>query len=94
MSAKETAARKKAMTVAADDPELKRAEARRRQSPHWNNVLVRQTIDTLWLKYSDEDTCDRQIDATVAALMGIEPRDELKLSPIGSQAPHPADSRT
>ena len=45
------------------------------KSPHWNNVLVRQAIDTLWL---DEDARDRQINATVGALMGIEPRDELE----------------
>jgi hypothetical protein len=47
-------------------------------SDHWNWVLSDQTIQTLWIKNSDQKTFDRQMDATLAALMGIAPQDELE----------------
>ena len=48
------------------------------QSDHWNNILVNQTIRTLWIKHSDKETQDQQYSATVAALIGIGPKDELE----------------
>jgi hypothetical protein len=47
-------------------------------SDDWNNILANQTIQTLWMKHSDEETLDRQLSATTAALIGIKPRDELE----------------
>jgi hypothetical protein len=47
-------------------------------SDHWNWVLSDQTIQTLWIKNSDQKTFDRQMDATLAVLMGIAPKDELE----------------
>ena len=47
------------------------------QSDHWNNTLANQAVQALWLKGSPEER-DRQLKATVAALMGIEPKDELE----------------
>src|SRR5205085_1598417 len=38
----------------------------------------RQRCKTLWLKHSDKESCDQQYSATVAALIGIGPRDELE----------------
>jgi hypothetical protein len=48
------------------------------QSDDWNNILLDQTIRTLWLKHSDEDSRGRQYRATVAALVGIGPKDEIE----------------
>jgi len=68
-------------TVIANDPErlsgaLKQIGGSR--SDHWNNVLATQALQTLWVKHSDKNTCEEQYDATVAALIGIGPRDELE----------------
>ena len=35
-------------------------------------------MNTLWLAHSDDETRDRQYSATVAALVGIQPNDELE----------------
>jgi hypothetical protein len=48
------------------------------QSDHWNNVLLNQAISTLWTAHSDDETLARQRNATVEALMGIGPKDELE----------------
>ena len=48
------------------------------QSDHWNNILANQAVQTLWMKNSDEDTRGRQYSATVAALIGIGPKDEIE----------------
>src|SRR5438477_1312818 len=72
---------KKATTVVANHPDdlkgvLKQIGGSR--SDHWNHVLASQAIKTLWLKHSDKESCDQQYSATVAALIGIGPRDELE----------------
>jgi hypothetical protein len=81
MSANQPAAdNKKVTTVVVDNPDdfkgtLKRIGGSR--SDHWNNVLINQAARTLWIKHSDEETQDQQRSATVAALIGIGPKDEL-----------------
>ena len=47
-------------------------------SDDWNLVLVNQTSQTLWVKHSDEKKIEQQRDATLAALAGIAPKDELE----------------
>ena len=47
------------------------------QSDHWNNTLANQALQALWPKNSPEER-DRQLSATVAALKGIAPKDELE----------------
>jgi len=47
-------------------------------SDDWNDILGNQTIQTLWMKHSDDETLDRQLRAATAALIGIGPRDELE----------------
>jgi hypothetical protein len=47
-------------------------------SDDWNNNLANQTIQTVWLKNSDAEEIRRQRHATVNALIGIAPRDELE----------------
>jgi hypothetical protein len=48
------------------------------QSDDWNNVLTNQTLNTLWTARSNDETRQLQYSATGAALVGIEPRDELE----------------
>ena len=82
MSTKKSAADdKKATTVVANDPDDLKGTLKRfggSQSDHWNNLLANQTIQALWLKSSDPATRDKQYSATVAALVGIGPKDELE----------------
>jgi hypothetical protein len=68
-------------TVVAMDPSqvagsLKRIGGSR--SDDLNSILANQTIDSLWLKNSDEKTRDLQLRAVVAGLNGIGPNDELE----------------
>jgi hypothetical protein len=81
MTGKKTAKETKPSTVVANDPDdlkgtLKNIGGSR--SDHWNNILANQTVQALWLKHSDPETRDRQYSATVAALVGIGPKDELE----------------
>jgi hypothetical protein len=45
---------------------------------HWNNVLANQAVQSLWLTHSDPEIRKRQRSATIAALIGIGPKDELE----------------
>jgi hypothetical protein len=82
MSTKKTAADdKKATTVVANNPDDLKGTLKRfggSQSDHWNSLLANQAIQTLWLKHSDQETRDRQMSATIAAMGGISPKDELE----------------
>jgi hypothetical protein len=82
MSAKKAAnGERKAATVVVDDPDPSKGMLKSiggSRSDHWNNILANQTIQTLWLKHSDEDSRGRQYSATVAALAGIGPKDEIE----------------
>ncbi len=44
----------------------------------FNNILINQSLQTLWVRNSDDTTRNRQIQATLAGLMGIAPRDEVE----------------
>jgi hypothetical protein len=81
MSTKKQAADTKHTTVVANDPDDQKGTLKRfggSQSDHWNNTLANQALNTLWLKNSDPESCERQLCATVAALVGISPKDELE----------------
>jgi hypothetical protein len=68
-------------TVVANDPEDQKGALKiigGSQSDDWNNMLANQTMRALWIHNSDAKTYDRQVSATVAALVGIGPRDELE----------------
>src|ERR1700730_3732470 len=72
---------KKATTIVANDPDDLKGTLKRiggSQSDHWNNILVNQTIQTLWIKHSEKEALDRKYSAAVAALVGISPKDELE----------------
>jgi hypothetical protein len=67
-------------TAVADEPDGRKTRLRSvggSQSDHWNSTLANQALQALWLKDSPEER-DRQLKATVAALVGIEPKDELE----------------
>src|SRR5262249_19381708 len=73
----------KANTKAANatDPSQKKPQLKAlggSQSDAWNNILANQTMQSLWLKHSNEDDCDKQRKATAAALIGIAPKDEIE----------------
>jgi hypothetical protein len=81
MTGKKIAKQTKPPTVVAGHPDdlkgtLKNIGGSR--SDNWNNILANQTIQALWLKHSDTETRDKQCSATVAALVGIGPKDELE----------------
>ena len=48
------------------------------QSDDWNNYLANQVVQALWTGLPDEAEQGRQYSATVAALVGINPQDELE----------------
>ncbi|MCF6117163.1 hypothetical protein L2449_09580 [Mesorhizobium muleiense] len=48
------------------------------KSDVWNNVIANQAMQALWLKNSTAEDRNNQLTATVAALMGIAPNDELE----------------
>ena len=47
-------------------------------SDDWNNVIANQTVQSLWLKHSNADDAKQLRHATIAALIGISPKDELE----------------
>ena len=68
-------------TVVADDPDDRKGRLKKiggSQSDHWNNTLAHQAVQALWVKNSSAEERDKQLSATVAALMGIAPKDELE----------------
>ena len=82
MMGKKTAKETMTSTVVANDYSKAR-KGRLKQiggsrSDDWNNMLANQTVQALWLKHSDPATRDKQYSATVAALIGIGPKDELE----------------
>ena len=81
MTKRKAKGEQEAKTVVANDPEDRKGALKSlggSQSDHWNNTLAMQAIGGLWLKHSGEDEQNRQLAATVAALSGIAPRDELE----------------
>ena len=81
MSKKPAADNKKGTTVIANDPEDRKGRLKSlggSQSDNWNSILANQTVQTLWVAHSEQETKDRQYSATAAALVGIDPKDELE----------------
>ncbi|BCH12103.1 hypothetical protein MesoLj131c_63610 [Mesorhizobium sp. 131-3-5] len=79
MSKPNTAA--KAATIVADDPNDRKGRLKNiggSLSDHWNSTLANQAVQALWLKNSSPDEHNRQLSATIGALMGIGPKDELE----------------
>jgi hypothetical protein len=81
MTAKKSAANTEPKTIVADDPDDRKGRLKSiggSQSDHWNNILANQAVQALWVKNSRPEERDKQLSATVAALIGIAPKDELE----------------
>jgi hypothetical protein len=68
-------------TIVADDPEDRKGRLKDiggSQSDQWNNLLANQAMATLWTKNSSSEHREKQLNSTVAALIGIAPKDELE----------------
>ncbi len=82
MTAKsKSAIRDETKTVTVQDPADEAGRLRRiggSRNDDWNNILANQTLNTLWLTNSTEETKDHQYSATVSGLIGIAPNDELE----------------
>jgi hypothetical protein len=81
MSAKKPANATKPTTVVVHKPDEWKGELKSiggSKSDEWNNLLANQAVQALWLKNSDAGTRDKQMSATIAALIGIAPKDELE----------------
>lgn len=79
MNAKKTA--NTPTTVVSYDPDDRKGRLKNiggSQSDHWNNTLANQAVQSLWMKNSSAEERDKQLNATVAALIGIAPKDELE----------------
>jgi hypothetical protein len=79
MSAKKTG-RTQTIVVAADpdDQKGRLKQIGGSRSDRWNRTLANQAVQALWIKNSSDEERSIQIGATVAALMGIAPQDELE----------------
>ena len=69
------------VTVVAEDPSLGGGKLKHiggSKSDTFNNVLANQVLQGLWLAHSDEKGRDKLLSASVAALAGIGPRDEVE----------------
>jgi citrate synthase len=81
LTQKRTAAKTEPKTVVANDPDDQKGRLKSiggSQSDHWNNILANQAAQALWLKNLSSEEQDRQLSATIAALMGVAPKDELE----------------
>jgi hypothetical protein len=81
MTAKKSAAKTEPKTIVAEDPGDRKGQLKcigGSQSDHWNNTLAIQAVQALWVKNSSPEEQDKQLSATVAALIGIAPKDELE----------------
>ena len=81
MAGKKTAATKSGPTLTARDPALQEGRLQvigGSKSDDWNNVIANETINTLWLKHSDDKARTRQMEAAISGLVGINPKDELE----------------
>jgi hypothetical protein len=69
------------VTAVTGDPAQERGKLKHiggSENDDWNSLLANQAVQALWLKNSDPETRDRQLRAAVAALAGIDPKDELE----------------
>lgn len=68
-------------TLVANDPDDRKGRLKDlggSESDQWNNILANQALQSLWLKNSSQEDCDKQSKAVLAALAGISPKDELE----------------
>ena len=79
MTREKAAEQKEQMTIVVNDKEDRKGKLKSiggSQSDKWNHTLVEQVLETLWIPR--ESKREELYRATVVALMGIAPRDELE----------------
>jgi hypothetical protein len=72
---------KEKQSIQAIDPSGQPGELKRiggSNSDTWNNLIVGQTVGSLWTKNSDPDERKRLYEGTISALIAISPRDEIE----------------
>jgi hypothetical protein len=80
MRTKQAGPEENPITVVANNPEELQGRLQRiggSRSDAWNNMLANQAVSALWTS-QDADARSRQYAATVAALGGIGPKDEVE----------------
>ena len=81
MSKKNSSKEGTSINIVANDPEDQKGELKPiggSQSDLWNSTLANQVVQALWRDHSNEEELTRHYSATVAALVGINPQDELE----------------
>jgi hypothetical protein len=81
MNAKKLKASEKPTVVVANDPNDLKGTLKfvgGSQSDKWNNVLANQAVQSLWMANSDTNELSNKRSATIAALIGIGPKDEME----------------
>lgn len=81
MTSEKSPAKKKPISVVAKHPSLQPGTLKHvggSRSDDWNHRIANDTVQALWVKNSDTGERDRQINAAIAGLVGIEPKDELE----------------
>jgi hypothetical protein len=81
MSKKKLAPDDKPVLKVVGNPEALKPELKQlggSQSDDWNLILANQTLNTLWLAHSSDEARQPQYSATLAALVGIGPKDEIE----------------
>ncbi len=81
MTKKKTARTIVKTPVIANDPEARKGNLKAIGGSHsdcLNTMLANQAMQTLWLEQLDASERDRKRSATVDALVGIGPKDELE----------------
>ncbi len=84
----------KGKTIVANDPDKWKGELRAlggSKSDDFNNMIAMQAVHTSWLGHATEDEKDRLMNASIAGLMGVAPKDEIEGMIAGQlQAAHNA----
>jgi hypothetical protein len=81
MTGKQSAEEIQSLKTVAGSPDNLKGKLRKiggSISDYWNNIIANQTINTLWYEHSDSGARAEQYEATIAALIGIGPKDELE----------------
>jgi hypothetical protein len=72
--------------VAPPDPDAPPSKLRRlggSKNEDFNQVLMNQIVNALWLAYSDAESRHKQIQAVLGGALGLEPKDEAEGMLIG-----------
>jgi hypothetical protein len=80
MGTDEPAADKNPTTGATNNPRQQELMDRigGSQTPHWNQVIGSQALQSVWVAESSKEVRDRQNIAVIAGLAGIGPKDEIE----------------